>query len=98
MFGEKIQRNPATFAGYIWIGALALSVLLATCSCYRAIGGVEEYASGCDSFGYLSMAKAIRAGFHNSELPQFQIHSPQIQLLVDEMRARHVPLDQWDEL
>jgi hypothetical protein len=98
MFGGKIQRNPATFAGYIWICALALSVLLATRSGYRAIGGVEEYAFGCDSFGYLSMAKAIRAGFHNRELPQFQIHSPQIQLLVDEMRARHVALEQWDEL
>jgi hypothetical protein len=98
MFDGKIQSNPATFAGYIWICALALSVLLATLSCYRAIGGVEEYAFGCDSFGYLSMAEAIRAGFHNRELPQFQIHSPQIQLLVDEMRAQHVPLEQWDEL
>jgi hypothetical protein len=84
--------------GYAWLCILGLALFLSAQSAYRRSLPVEEYAFACDPFGYLVMAQEIRRAVAEWELPRFHLESPQMRLLIDWMRARNVPLPQWDEL
>lgn len=85
-------------AGYAWMCLLAVSLLVSAGICYHECDGVQEDAIGCDAFGYLMMAKEIRQAAASRELPNFQIESPQIRLLIDLMRSRNVPPYLWNEM
>jgi hypothetical protein len=58
---------------------------------------VEEYPVGCDAFGYLRMAKEIRAAPHR-RWPQFRLRALQTQMLIDFWRSQSLPVSAWGEL
>jgi hypothetical protein len=58
----------------------------------------EEFAYGCDSFGYLRMAKQVRSGFSHGERPEFKLESTQTRALIDFMKEKKVPLSTWEEV
>jgi hypothetical protein len=64
---------------------------------YRQSLGTEEFAYACDAFGYLRMAKEIRQASSRGVWPEFKLESPQTRLLIDFMKARNVPVSQWEE-
>src|SRR5262245_30774299 len=84
------------FVGWVWIGCLSIALLISAQNAYHWSMQVEEYAYGCDSFGYLQMARAVRLAGAKRELPQFHLESPQGRLLIDLMKRRHVHLESWD--
>src|SRR5271166_1323331 len=98
MTPAKGETRWGSIVGYVWICALAFSLLVAAQNCYRGCQRIEEYAYACDPFGYLMMAREIREAAAKWELPSFQIESPQIRALVDFMRSRNVPVPRWNEL
>lgn len=98
MTRAKAETYLGSILGYVWICALAFSLVLSAQDCYRRLIRIREYAYACDSFGYLMMAREIRQAAAKIELPNFQIESPQIRLLINFMRARNVPVPLWNEM
>src|SRR5262245_26962064 len=84
--------------GSLWVGSLGVALLISAQRAYHWSVQVEEYAYGCDSFGYLRMAREIRRAAGKSELPQFHLESRQTRLLIDRMQAENLPLPSWDEM
>ena len=84
--------------GWLWICALGASLLVSAQNAYHWSMQVEEYAYGCDSFGYLQMARAVRRAAAQQELPAFHLESLQTRLLVERMQADKLPLVSWDEV
>jgi hypothetical protein len=84
--------------GYVWVCALGASLLLSGQTAYRRAMQVQEYALGCDPFGYLTMAREFRQAASKLELPQFSLESTQTRVLIELMRSHHTPLHLWDEL
>jgi hypothetical protein len=93
-----MQGRSGRILGCLWLCALAGALLLSAQHAYQRSLRVEEYASGCDPFGYLRMAREIRQAVSTLELPQFHLESTQIRLLIDLMQSRDVPLALWDEI
>lgn len=83
---------------YLWLALLLGTILVSARTAYRESLSTEEYAFACDSFGYLRMAREIRRTGSEWTPPQFKLESEQTRLLIDLMRARNVPLSQWDEV
>jgi hypothetical protein len=97
---DRMRLLPIRFSqvlGYLWLAVLGVSLLLSAHAASRRSMQVEEYALGCDPFGYLTMARAIRQAAANLKLPQFHLESPQTRLLIDLMRSHNVSLQLWDE-
>src|SRR5947209_13409308 len=84
--------------GSLWIGCLGIALLISAQNAYHWSVQVEEYAYGCDSFGYLRVAREIRRAAAKHELPQFHLESRQTRLLIDRMQTDNLPLRSWDEM
>jgi hypothetical protein len=80
---------------YVWLLLLGIALLVSAHSAYRRTLAVEEYPFGCDSFGYLQMAKEIRVAAARRELPRFSLDPPHTRLLIDFLRWREVPFSSW---
>ena len=84
--------------GYLWLGALAVALLLSAQYTYQRSLSVEEYAFACDPFGYLRMATEVRHAVAKRDLPQFHLDSAQTRLLIEHMQSREVPVGLWEEM
>src|SRR6185503_5444853 len=83
---------------YVWLLFLLGTLLIAAQTAYRKSLITEEYAYACDPFGYLRMAKEIRQAASDHNAPQFKLESDQTRQLIEFMKARNVPLPQWEEV
>jgi 4-amino-4-deoxy-L-arabinose transferase-like glycosyltransferase len=93
-----IKGRSGRLLGYLWLCALGGALLFSAQHAYQRSLRVDEYALGCDPFGYLRMARQIRRAVSTLELPQFHLESIQTRRLIDLMRSRDVPLPLWDEI
>lgn len=89
------KRGIRIFAGHAWLAILLASLSLASYDSFQSLKQLEEYAYGCDAFGYLQMARDIRTGFRTSHVPTFGMESEQIHLLVDAFQEKKVPVGEW---
>lgn len=92
------RRELGQLCGWLWVSFLAVVLLLATVSAHRLATRTQELAYGCDSFGYLQMAREIRRAAANAAPPDFHFESKQTRLLIDHMKSQHVRLGRWAEL
>src|SRR5688572_10832639 len=97
------MRGPAhatlrRLLGWLWLAFLAAVLLGAARSASRLAQTVPELAYGCDSFGYLQMAREIRHAASTAALPDFGLESAQTRLLIEHMKSQKVPDGQWHEL
>jgi hypothetical protein len=92
---SESKRGIRIFAGYAWLAMLLASLAAASGDAYKSLKQFEEYAYGCDPFGYLQMARDIRIGFRTSRLPTFGMQSEQTQLLVNAFQEKKVPVGEW---
>ena len=83
---------------YLWLGLNLAVILLSAQAAYRKSLNTEEFAYACDSFGYLRMAKEIRASFRERKMPEFRLESNQTRLLIEFMKSKRVPVSKWDEV
>lgn len=83
---------------YVWIALLSLTLFVAVRSTYRQSLPTEEFAYGCDAFGYLRMAKEIRHGFAKGVWPEFHLESAQTRQLINFMKEQQLPVTRWDEV
>jgi hypothetical protein len=83
---------------YLWLGLNLAVILLSAQAAYRKSLNTEEFAYACDSFGYLRMAKEIRASFRECKMPEFRLESNQTRLLIEFMKSKDVPVAKWDEI
>jgi 4-amino-4-deoxy-L-arabinose transferase-like glycosyltransferase len=84
--------------GYLWLSLLGLLLLCSALTADRRSQQVEEYPFGCDSFGYLQTAQAIRQRATARDWPQLAVQEPHTQLLIDFMKTRNVELEGWEEI
>ncbi len=82
----------------LWVLLLAASFFVCARSSYRQSLSSEEFAYGCDPFGYLFMAKRIRHAVPRGEWPEFKIESPQTRTLINFMQQQNVALPRWEEI
>jgi hypothetical protein len=92
------QRRLAQTAGWLWISSLALMLVLATRTAQDVARRTPELAYGCDSFGYLLMARQIRHAAAAAALPDFHLESTQTRFLIDSMKAQRARPGGWREL
>jgi hypothetical protein len=88
-------RSPLLAA---WFALLALVVL---CTAGRALDDASrqpEFVAGCDSFGYLSMAREVRHAWAERRLPRFALASQQSEELVRELSRSGLSPASWDHL
>lgn len=83
---------------YIWLVFLGVTTLVSARNAYRKALNTEEFAYSCDQFGYLRMAKEIRAAAKQGTTPEFKLESPQTRLLINFMKEQKVPLRDWEEV
>lgn len=84
--------------GYLWLVALAIALSVTALTTDRRSRQVEEYAAFCDPFGYLQIAQDTRQAATAHDLPNFSIENPHSRLLINLMKSRSVPTNQWDDL
>lgn len=83
---------------YLWLVALAIALCVTALTTDRRSRQVEEYAAFCDPFGYLQIAQDTRQAVTAHHLPNFSIETPHSRLLINLMKSRGVPTNQWDDL
>jgi len=98
MVHPRLPRLATRLLCYSWVVLLAFSFYFTLRYSRHEALRTEEYAYGCDSFGYLRSAKQIRSGFSYGERPQFKLESPQTRALIDFMKEKKVPLSAWEEV
>jgi hypothetical protein len=84
--------------GYLWLGALGFILCYSALITDRRTQQVEEFPFGCDSFGYLQMAQDIRLAAAVPAWPKFYRDSSHIRALVELMRSKNVPVQNWEEV
>ncbi len=84
--------------GYAWLGVLGVALVCSALITDRRSQQTEEYAYGCDSFGYLQSAQEIRQTAVARGWPRFNLEAPHPRLLIESMQARQMPLEQWEEI
>lgn len=94
----KIYRNWKRILCGVWVALLATSFYVCARSSYRSSIGTEEYAYGCDPFGYLRMAKQIRHAMARGGWPQFKLESTQTRTLINFMEQQNVAVPRWEEV
>ena len=96
--GHRGYERLGRLFGYLWLGMLAATLIVAGQDSHQRALRVDEYAYACDPFGYLIMARGIRQSLAKLELPQFHLDSKQTRLLIDLMQSQQVPLPLWEEM
>ena len=88
----------AKIRGWVWIAVLVAVLLFGARGALDVAPRLNEYAFGCDSFGFLTQAARVREAVAARRLPDFHIETRQTRLLIDDLRSRRVPRKKWDEL
>ena len=57
-----MKPDRSRLLGYLWLIVLGATLLVSAAGAYTETMQIEEYAWGCDPFGYLRMAKEMRPG------------------------------------
>lgn len=83
---------------YAWVAIMLVAVLLSALTAYRKSLNTQEYAFACDPFGYLLMAKEIRASASEHRLPDFRVESKQTRLLIEFMQSKQLAVPTWEEI
>ena len=96
--GGVMKGRSVRLLGYLWLCALGGALLFSAYQADQRSQRVEEYALGCDPFGYLMMAREIRQAASTLVLPQFHLELTQTRGLIELMQSRDVPLALWDEI
>ena len=94
----NLARTIKRILPYAWIAAMLVAVWFSAQTAYRKSLNTQEYPFACDPFGYLLMAKEIRASVSEHRLPDFRIESTQTRLLIDFMKSKNVSVPQWEEM
>jgi hypothetical protein len=88
--------------GYLWILVFAVGLCWDGFCVLQRSTSVAEYASGCDSFGYLSMARKFRNSqksfYPGFGLPDFSIQDQHIRKLIGLLKSLKFPSEEWNEL
>ena len=92
------MRRIGQVLGLAWLCALGVALLLSALVTDRRSQQTDEYAYGCDSFGYLQSAQDIRQATAATEWPRFNLETPDTRFLVDSMQSRKIPLELWYEV
>lgn len=95
---DMVRKRIRYILGYVWLFALGVALLLSAQNAYRQAGQVEEYATGCDPFGYLVMAQEIRAAVAQHRQPDFHIKTPHTDDLIEFFKVQGDPLSAWGEI
>jgi hypothetical protein len=86
------RRN---YLGYLWLGLLAVALSLSALRASQRAAQAEEYAVGCDAFGYLQMAQEVRRAWAARRRPDFTLETPRTRQLIDFLKSRNVPETEW---
>ena len=89
-----VRRVSAT----AWAMFLAIALIVAATAAYRHTQDVKEYPLGCDSFGYLRMARQVRSASASPLHADFHLHYSQTKHLIAALQESHIPVSQWDEV
>ena len=92
------MKRAEQLLGYLWLGILAVALFCSALVTDRRALRTEEYAFGCDSFGYLQSAQEIREAAGRRSWPRFDLETPHARLLVEFMKSRKIPLGKWEEI
>ena len=95
---HSAAQNFKRILPYLWTAAMLVAVWFSAQTAYRKSLNTQEYAFACDPFGYLLMAKEIRASVSQHRMPDFRIESRQTRLLIDFMKSKNVSVPQWEEI
>jgi hypothetical protein len=82
----------------LWLGLLGATVLAASGRAIQDASNQPEFVAGCDSFGYLSMTRALRQAWASGHWPAFELASAQSDALVRDLSGSGLPLGSWDHL
>jgi hypothetical protein len=93
-----LRITPERILCSLWVLLLAASFFVCARSSYRQSLSTEEFAYGCDPFGYLYMAKQIRHAVPQGAWPEFKIESTQTRTLINYMQQQNIALPRWDEI
>src|SRR5262249_16101647 len=77
---------------------LGLTLVLSAAGTHSRSQKVEEFAFGCDCFGYVQMAQEIRESAARCELPDFSLESAHTRLLINLMQSEKVALARWNAM
>lgn len=91
------MNRAVRLCGYAWLALLGAALCCSALMTDRRALQTEEYAFGCDSFGYLQSAQQIRRANLRS-WPHFELEAPHSRLLIEFMQSRNVPLGKWEEI
>jgi hypothetical protein len=82
----------------IWYLALILASITSGSIAWKYSARLNEFPFGCDSFGYLQMAKEFRIARGTSSMPNIKLRHVQISQMI-EWLDRHFPnRAEWDEV
>ena len=95
---QSVSQKLKRILPYLWAAAMLVAVWFSAQTAYRKSLNTQEYPFACDPFGYLLMAKEIRASVSEHRQPDFRIESTQTRLLIDFMKSKNVSVPQWEEI
>lgn len=98
---ERLLTPPGPLrraAGPVWIALLSILLVYSAHVAYRHTEVVPEFPYGCDSFGYLRMARQIRQAPGPFWTAEFHLEYDRTRGLIAELRAAGIPSDRWDEI
>ena len=93
-----MKPNLTGLFGFFWLVALGLALIVSAAGAYSRCMQVEEFAWGCDPFGYLRMAKEVRKARDEGHYPDYRMETPQSRVLMDYMLSHDVPAESWSEM
>lgn len=87
----------AAAARLLWLALLAGAVLLVARDVWNRHTHLQEFAYGCDSWGYLQMAEDFREAWRQRRLSDHGLHHAQIDALVAFVRGVDPRSDRWNQ-
>lgn len=93
-----MTARAARCIGYVWLLFLGVAFSISAAGAYVRSMQIQEYAFGCDPFGYLRMAQVSREAIAQRELPDYRLETPRTRLLIEFMQARGIAHTEWGEV
>jgi hypothetical protein len=93
-----MKARVARCVGYVWLVLLGVALIMTAAGAYVRSMQIQEYAFGCDPFGYLRMAQVSREATARGELPDYRLETPRTRLLIEFMQMQGIPHTAWGEV
>jgi hypothetical protein len=87
----------ARAARFTWWLLLAAAVLAVARESWLRSTHLEEYAYGCDPYGYLEGAERVREAWRERRLPDFTLQHPQQRALIEHLARVEPRSKRWDQ-